>query len=114
MQCVGPWLLFVGHCSLPASVEEEESKSEVTVATRTGAESGEQPWPVVATPVQKKSQTKSVCFVKHEEEAGPSPQQEEAGLQVITQFPPLGEPQDIGKDFSDRTGEALLDCLPQC
>lgn len=87
MQCVGPWLLFVGHCSLPAPLEEEEeeSKSEVTVATRTGAESGEQPLPVVDTPVQKKkSQTKSVYFVRHEEEAGPSPQEEEAGPQVFT------------------------------
>lgn len=66
--------------------KEEESRATGTVATQTAAEPQEQPVLAAVTPIQKqKSKTKSVSIERDTEEAGPPQQEEEAGLEIITQ-----------------------------
>lgn len=59
---------------------------------QTAAAPREQPVLGAVAPIQKKkSKTKSVCTGRDKEEAGPSQQEEEAGLEIITQSLSPGE-----------------------
>ncbi|TRZ08574.1 hypothetical protein HGM15179_018532, partial [Zosterops borbonicus] len=74
-KCVDKWL----------KREEEENRPTSTVATQTAAEPEEQPMPVSVTPIQKKkSNTKSVCLVRDEEETKLKYQEEDTGPDIIT------------------------------
>ncbi|KAJ7406290.1 hypothetical protein BTVI_65902 [Pitangus sulphuratus] len=104
--------------------QEEESRLAGTVATQTAAEPEDQPMPVAVIPIQmKKCNTKSVCLVRDEEEAGPSHQEEEARPKIITrslsldgseakQLASLSQDVGIDKGIGKRTETQPLETTP--
>ncbi|GAB0206671.1 hypothetical protein GRJ2_003132700 [Grus japonensis] len=87
-----------------------------TPVTGTIAEPKDQPVPVSVAPIHKKKYTrKSVRLVRHDDEPGPSrEQEEEAEPEVITRSPSLSELRDMQKDCSCFPGEHIITWLLCC